>query len=317
MCIVQPNTTIFDEKTGLSRVFIPAKLKDNPTLILNDPDYVKRLMSLPEIERMRLMEGIWDAFDGQAIPELNIDVHSMEKHGMTPNDIPKEWPRYRSFDWGYSTPFSVGWWACDYDGRIYRYREWYGAKEGEEKNVGLRMSPTEIARKIREIEKELGEKVLPGPADPDTWNPRWKSMGKGNFGVIGGSPAEDMANEGVHFLQADNDELRGRSQVHKRLELDEKGEPQVLISLHCKDFWRTMPLLREKETNPEEIEDKGTEDHIYKEVKYFCMFRPSKPKQIVKQDLGSFQAERRRLIQAKKIASRRGMSLADAYSRVR
>ena len=179
------------------------------------------------------------------------------------------------------------------------------------------MTPTEIAREIKKIEKEAMEKVLPGPADPDTWNPRWKSMGKGQFGVIGGSPADDMAAEGVHFIVADNDEKRGRSQVHKRLELDEKGSPQMLISLQCKDFWRTMPLLREKESNPEEIEDKNVEDHIYKEVKYMCMFRPAKPRAEVKSDLGSFQSERRKLIQARKLATSRGISLADAYGRIR
>ncbi len=315
--IVPDGQTIFDRVTELYRIFIKAGLKDNPFIAVNDPDYVKRLMALPEIERMRLMEGIWDAFEGQAIPELNVDVHSMEKHGMRPADIPKEWPRYRTFDWGYATPFSVGWWAIDYDGHLYRYREWYGAKEGEERNIGLRMDPGSLARKIKEIEHDAGEKVLPGPADPDIWNPRWKSMGKKNFGVVGGSVAEDMAAEGIHFLQADNDRLLGRQQVHKRLELDEQGDPQIFISLHCKDFWRTIPLLREYEGNPEDIESKNVEDHIYSEVRYMCMFKPTKAKHQQPNDLGSFQAERRKLINARKLASQRGISITDAYGRIR
>ena len=313
--LLKPGTTIIDPATGLSRVFIPAKLKDNPTLIENDPDYVKRLMQLPEIERMRLLEGMWDAFDGQAFPELNIDVHSMEKYGITPHDIPKEWPRYRTFDWGYSTPFSVGWWAVDFDGRLYRYREWYGAKtQGE--NVGSRMSPAEIARGIKD--REQGEKVMPGPADPDIWNPRWATMGKGNkFGVIGGSVAEDMQHEGVMWLKADNDHMQGRNQVHKRFELDEEKMPQVLVSVQCTDFWRTMPLLRESDRNPEDIESKNVENHVYDETRYMFMFKPIKPRTIQATDAGSFQAERRKYIKARQMAARHGIDIAAAYGKIR
>lgn len=313
--LMKPGTTIVDPETGLSRVFIPAKIKDNPTLINNDPDYIKRLMQLPEIERLRLLEGLWDAFEGQAFPELNIDVHSMEKYGYGAHDIPKEWTRYRTFDWGYSTPFSVGWWAVDFDGRLYRYREWYGTKEPGS-NIGVRMSPSEIARGIKE--REAGEKVNPGPADPDIWNPRWGTMGKGKtFGIIGGSVAEDMANEGIHWLKADNDHIQGRAQVHKRFELDEDKNPQVFISVGCNDWWRTMPLLRESERNPEEIESKNVENHCYDETRYMFMFRPMKPKHIDKPDIGSFQAERRKYIKAKQLSKRHGIDITSAYGRIR
>ena len=310
-----PNTTIYDEATGLSRMFIPAKLKDNPILMLNDPMYIQRLMLLPEIERLRLMEGIWDAFEGQAIPELNQSVH-----GVDPFDIPPEWPRYRCFDWGYSTPFAVLWFAVDVDGIPYLYREWYGSKLGETPNMGLRMSPTEIARGINDIEKpelQKGIKVHPGPADPDIWNPRWTKMGKKNFGVVGKSVADDMSAEGVHFLRADNERILGRQQVHHRLSLDDKGDPQILIFNNCTHFWRTMPLLRESSYNPEDIEDKNVEDHIYSVLRYFCMFKPLQARVKKKDDVGSFQYERRKYIKAKQLASRTGMSMSQAYGRMR
>jgi len=56
---------MYDELTEMTRVFIPAKIADNPTLIKNDPNYVLRLMGLPEIERMRLLEGIWMRLKGR------------------------------------------------------------------------------------------------------------------------------------------------------------------------------------------------------------------------------------------------------------
>ena len=43
--------TYHDPKTGLSRVFIPGTIEDNPTLYENDPAYLARLEALPEIER--------------------------------------------------------------------------------------------------------------------------------------------------------------------------------------------------------------------------------------------------------------------------
>lgn len=306
---IPSGTTYVDPDTKLSRVFIQGRLSDNPALLTNDPDYVKRLMQLPEIERLRLMEGIWDAFEGQAFRELNVELHGFDF------EVPPEWPRYRSFDWGYSTPFSVGWWAVDPDGVIYRYREWYGTKEPGS-NEGLRMSPQDIARGIRE--REQGEKVHPGPADPDIWNPRWKTMRGGKFGVIGGSVMEDMANEGVHWISADNDRILGRQQVHKRLQMDENGRPQVRVHVrNCQDFWRTMPLMREHHVNPEDIESKDVEDHIYSETRYMCMFRPMRPASMKRDDAGSFQAERRRLIRAKQLAATRGISMAEAYRRSR
>jgi hypothetical protein len=310
--------TIFDENTGLTRAFIPARLKDNPSLLLNDPQYVQRLMMLPAIERLRLLEGVWDAFEGQAIPELNPDIHMMENHGLTPEDIPVEWARYRTCDWGYATPFSIGWWAVDPDGILLRYKEYYGSKGGETPNMGLRMSAIDVAREIRKLERDLKGNIRPGPADPDLWNPRWSTLAKGQkMGVHGIYPAEDMQKEAISFIKADNDELRGRHQVHKRLEIDEDGKPQMLISKECKDFWRTIPLLQEDEKDPERIIDKNVEDHIYKETKYMCMFRPLQYKAPEKSDIGSFQYWRRKLINANRIARSKGVGIEEAYRKAR
>ena len=307
----EPGTTIYDKEKLSSRVFIPGKLTDNPTLLKNDPDYVNRLLELPEVERARLMDGVWDAFEGQAFPELNQDVH-----GIAPIDIPNEWPRYRAFDWGYSTPFAVLWFAVDFDGRIFIYREWYGSKDGESRNVGIKKAPIDIARGI--IKRELGENVKTGPADPDIWNPRWKTMGgKNKFGLVGESVASDMAKEKVNFLKADNDQIQGRQQVHKRLMLDDKGDPQIFVFNTLENFWRTMPLLREYEKNPEVLDSKRVEDHIYCVLRYFCMFKPTRPRKTAAPDKGSFQSERRRLINAKRLAAKTGISLTAAYGRIK
>lgn len=44
-----------------SLTFIPAKLEDNPTLMVTDPSYRANLLALPDVERKRLAEGNWNA----------------------------------------------------------------------------------------------------------------------------------------------------------------------------------------------------------------------------------------------------------------
>lgn len=310
--VAKPGETYVDPETGLSRVFIPAKLQDNPTLLANDPGYVQRLMSLPPIERMRLLEGTWDIFEGQVFTEL-----SQRVHGCEPFQIPPEWEKFMVLDWGYAKPFSVGWYAVDYDGVLYRYREYYGCKDGEE-DKGLRMTAPEVARGILEREKE---KVRYRIADPACWNATPKKDK-----TLGPSVVEDMAKEGVHFLKADNNRELGKLQVHQRLKIEEKrnadGEvieehPQVIIFNDQVGFWRTMPMLRADEKNIEDV-DTNQEDHIYDEFRYACMSRPITTKYKAQgPPPGSFAAERSKLIRARKYAQQHGISLGEAYQRIR
>ena len=48
-----------DKDTGLKRVFIPARVTDNPTLMQNDPQYVQMLKGLPDGLREAWLNGSW------------------------------------------------------------------------------------------------------------------------------------------------------------------------------------------------------------------------------------------------------------------
>ena len=273
------------------------------------------------VEKQRLRFGIWDAFEGQVFTEL-----SQRVHGCEPFDIPPEWERYCVFDWGYSKPFCVHWYAIDFDGVMYLYREWYGCKKEEKgaddgADVGLKMQAWEVARGIHE--RENNEKIRMRIADPSIWHPRPDNRRKESRGV---TILEDMQREHIYFIKADNDRLHGKMQVHKRFQFDEEidketGEvisetPMFQAFNTCKGFWRTMQNLSEDPKNTEDV-DTNQEDHPYDCVRYMAMARPIKPKKVSRIATGSFQSERNRLIKARNYAKRHGVSIDVAYTRVR
>ena len=262
-----------------TRAFIPASVFDNQKLLDNDPDYVATLGSLPEADRKALLYGDWDSFSGQVFTEFrnNADGYTSKRwtHVIKPFEIPSYWKRYRSFDFGYSKPFSVGWWAVDGEGRAYRYRELYGCVAGQP-DTGVKQEPSEIARRIRAIEDEFERgNLIIGVADPAIWDVRYGEEA---------SPAQVMEKHGIYFDKADNARLAGKMQLHYRLAFDEEGYPMLYVFDTCKDFIRTIPALVYDDTKVEDVDTKG-EDHIYDETKYFLMTNPiaaRKPKAAAK-----------------------------------
>ncbi|MBQ8765106.1 MAG: terminase family protein [Clostridia bacterium] len=253
-----------------SRVFVPSSIFDNKILMENDPEYITRLASLPENEKRALLYGDWDSFSGQVFMEWrnNPDGYSTRKntHVIPPFKIPHSWKIYRGFDFGYSRPFSVGWYGVDHDGRLYRIRELYGCTGTP--NEGVRWEPAEIAKKIKTIENEdinLKGKYIYGIADPSIFD---ESRGE--------SVAVMMERQGVFFEKADNTRVAGKMQLHNRLAFDENGIPMLYIFSTCKHFIRTIPSLVYSEADVEDI-DTTQEDHIYDEVRYIAMANPINP----------------------------------------
>ncbi|MBE6703231.1 MAG: Terminase-like family protein [Ruminococcaceae bacterium] len=251
--------------------FIPARVYDNKVLMEADPDYVKRLEALPEHKRRAHLEGDWNVYEGQVFEELRVDpTHFADRlftHVIEPFQPPDSWPRYRSFDFGYAKPFSVGWWAKDGDGRLYRILELYGCVP-REANVGVRWTPEEIFREILRIEREhpfLKGKHIEGVADPAIWD---ASRGE--------SIAQTGERFGVYFEKGDNRRVAGWMQIHNRLAFDERGIPMLYIFSSCREFLRTLPILQYSRTHPEDV-DSELEDHIADETRYLCMRIPIRP----------------------------------------
>jgi hypothetical protein len=123
---------IIDSKTGLKRMFIPARIQDNPTLLANNPEYIQQLMSLSEAEKKAKLYGDWDTYEGQVFKEFRLEPLSDEpgnaRHVIEPIDIPAWWPRFIGIDWGYTAYTVIYWAALSPTGRVYVYRE-YAFKE--------------------------------------------------------------------------------------------------------------------------------------------------------------------------------------------
>jgi len=280
-----PGTTINQEteietpngekiKIQKSRVFIPATIFDNKALMDNDPNYIASLAMLPEQDRAALLYGNWDSFSGQVFTEWrNIPDHYDDHrwtHVINPFPIPKHWKIWRGYDFGYAKPFSVGWYAADTNGKIYRIKEYYGCTGVP--NVGLKMNPVEQARNIKEIEESdpnLRGRTIIGIADPAIWN---ASTGESIAEMMEKSP------NFISFSPGDHARIDGKMQFHYRLAFDEEGDPMLQVFNTCKHFIRTIPSLIYDESNVEDI-DTDTEDHIYDECRYVLMDSPISPRQ--------------------------------------
>jgi hypothetical protein len=258
-------------ESGLTRVFIPARVADNPALLKADPGYLDRLKLVGSEALVRAwLEGDWDAVEGAFFDGWSA------RNIIAPFAPPTWWYRFRAFDWGSAAPFSVGWWTVVGDdvslpgimlprGALVRYREWYGAG-GDGK--GLRLTAEEVAAGI--LQRERGETLGRCVADPAI------------FAQNGGpSIAEAMAKAGVFFGPADNTRvgklgaLSGWNQVRARIR-GQDGRPMLYVFETCRDFIRTVPVLQHDPQRPEDL-DTAAEDHIADETRYACMSRPLTP----------------------------------------
>ena len=250
--------------------FIKALVDDNEALMRKDPQYKKNLEKLPPKLRKGWLEGSFDIYEGQFFEEFVTGDEEQQKkrewtHVIEPFEIPQDWQIFRSYDFGYAKPFSCGWWAVDYKGVIYRILELYGCTDTP--NEGVKWTPDEQFRKIREIERShpfLSGKDIHGVADPSIWD-----------GSRGDSINDTAMKHGVYFSPGDNSRIAGWMQVRYRLMFDDRGKPQMYVFNNCKDFIRTMPILCFSERNPEDLDTTG-EDHIADETRYFCMTRKIK-----------------------------------------
>ncbi|MEC0139723.1 terminase family protein [Paenibacillus macerans] len=240
------------------RIFIPAKVQDNPKLLEVDPNYIVRLMQLPEQERKQLLDGDWDTFAGQYFSEFSRSLHVVE-----PFEIPREWKRYRVLDEGYTDPFVCLWIALAPDGTGYLYREL----------VQTKLLTSEQVELVR-LNSPVSERYEYNVADTSFWN-------KAKTENI--TPAEIFAQKSVPLIQAKKERVNGWKRLREWL------HPYDAIDHVTGKTYRTAKLkifstcIKAIEAIPAMVhDDKHVEDvaahpldHIPDALRYWVMSQPT------------------------------------------
>lgn len=241
-------------KPLFKRKFIPARLKDNPYLY-DDGSYERSLLGLPEDQRRKLLDGDWSVMEGAAFAEFNSKTHVCE-----PFDIPSDWRRFRSADYGYSSFSAVLWFAIDpADDTLYVYRELYKSK----------LTGRELAYHV--LQAESDEKISYGILDSSVWHQR---------GHTGPTVAEEMIAAGCRWRQSDRGQgsrAAGKNRLHEllKLRMTNNGEsPGIVFFNTCRQLIADIPSLPVDPDGEDDIDDRTRNDHTYDALRYGIMSRP-------------------------------------------
>ena len=234
------------------RRFIPASLKDNPYL-MDGGQYEANLLSLPEMQRRQLLEGDWAVADGAAFSEFRTSIHVIE-----PYDIPTDWRRFRSCDFGYSSYSAVHWFAIDPSyNTLVCYRELYVSKH----------TGRDLAKAV--MEAEGSERIDYGVLDSSCWH---------NRGQIGPSIAEEMISMGCRWKPSDRTNgarIAGKNRLHEVLKVDEDTGMAGLVFFNtCRQIIADLPVIPSDPRGSDDIDPRYASDHAYDSVRYAVMSRP-------------------------------------------
>lgn len=296
--IVKKVTNVFNPRTFQredvvrTQVHIFGSYRENKYL---SPLYVAELEGITDKnKREAWLKGNWDIVAGGMFD----DVWDRTQHAVKPFKVPLSWRIDRSFDYGSSAPFSVGWWAesdgsdyIDGDGKmrssirgdLFRIAEWYGTTG--KANQGLRMLSTDIAAGIveRELYMNIHNRVRPGPAD----NSIWDVLDGNSFAAqmaksvkVNGSTYRGV--EWTHSDKSPGSRIAGWDKVRLYLKNGMRNtyklpsgvvvqapreKPGMFVFDTCTYFLDLFPVLPRDEDKPDDV-DTDSEDHIGDEVRY-------------------------------------------------
>jgi len=269
---------------SLRTVTLHGHYSENAALMEAQPDYpalISAAAGNPQQAAAWLSDD-WDIVSGGMFD----DIWIRSRHTLPVFDLPLGWSIIRTYDWGSTKPFSVGWWArtngetvtlpdgsafCPPRDSMIRVGEWYGW-DGKTPNVGLRMTDTEIGKGIIQHERSLGiyGRVGAGPADSTIFS--------ADPGMA--TPADAMAAVGASFIPADKgpgSRKRGWSAMRRMLQESAKLKPEdagLWVFESCRQFIRTIPTLPRSERDPDDV-DTDAEDHIGDETRYAITLQPN------------------------------------------
>ncbi len=137
---------------------LESKHEDNPVLYHADGSltvkgaaYMAVLDNLTGVRYLRLRKGLWVAAEGMVY-----EGWSPVDHVIARFDIPDEWPRYWTVDFGHTNPFVCQWWARTPDDELIMYREIYmTGRLIEEHAVTMLEQVTEVVPDVDQVDREV------------------------------------------------------------------------------------------------------------------------------------------------------------------
>ena len=285
-----PITDSLDEDNKLEppRVAIHGSITENKILLDADPDYIDKIRASASnnAELQAWLYGSWDIVAGGMFD----DVWDAKVHVLKAFNIPTNWRIDRSFDWGSSAPFSVGWhaesdgsdvqlsngsWISTVKGDIFRIAEWYGWNG--KPNKGLKMLATEVSAGIIEREVRMGiyGRVKAGPADSAIYSAEnGDSIGMDMEQTV--RLDDGIERDGATFTSADKrpgsrktgwEACRKMFKDAKHPDIGVREHAGYFVFENCLNFLRTIPVLPRDERDMDDVDTKS-EDHIADEFRY-------------------------------------------------
>lgn len=214
-------------------VFIPSTVYDNRYLLKENPEYVRTLENLPPLRRKAMLDGDWDAFEGQYFTEFD-----RRRHEIAPFSIPEYWHRFAALDYGLDMTACL-WLAYPPDrSRLVVYREFYQSD----------LVLSQAAKKIRELTGEENLRYV--VASPDLAGRR-QDGGKSGFDILRLGGVKGLCS-------ADNARISGWRRVREFLRAE--GQEGAFLGMfpQCQNLIRTLPRLT---FDPQKTEDVSLTPH--------------------------------------------------------
>jgi PBSX family phage terminase large subunit len=189
------------EKRGVMKMF-HSKHEDNPVLFDQETGkitprgaaYLAKLDNLTGVRYLRLRKGLWVQAEGIVYENYNPEIHIIDRF-----DIPKDWRRFWSVDFGYVNPFVWQDWALSPDNVLYLVKQIYKTKRLVEDHAKDILRETKGEPKPEKIicdhdaedratlERHLGMKTVPAYKDVSPGiqavESRYKVGGNGKAGI--------------------------------------------------------------------------------------------------------------------------------------
>lgn len=247
--------------TKRSRIFIPAKIEDNPKLMEKDPLYVNTIDAYKstDIELWKAWRlGDWDTFAGQFFREFRHDIHVLNR-----SFVPKEGLFViGGMDWGSAKPFA-------YLASVVLPREHITA-DGDR----VRFHRVITFQEVYGTEKRPNEwsQIMKRRVPPKT--SKWIMADNMIFAPnndLSMSIFEQFCQDELlwreKILPATKDRVGGWTNMHNWLSMAPDGLPYWMMTPNCVNLIRTLPELVHDEDKVEDINTDG-EDHAPDAARY-------------------------------------------------